>query len=56
MSDSRIKCKKHPEYQAESYPASECAMCLYVWNFIQGAQRIMWEADCKYMEKLMKED
>ena len=51
-----MKCKKHPKYQAKRYPTSECKWCLYIWNFKQGAQRIMDEVDRKYMEKLVGRD
>lgn len=47
-----MKCKKHPEYPAKNYPTSECEWCLYIWNFKQGAQRLMDEVDRKYMEQL----
>ncbi len=27
-----MPCKKHPKYQAERYPTSECGNCLEIWN------------------------
>ena len=46
------KCPKHPNYEAKEYPTSECKWCLYIWNFKQGAHRMMAEVDRKYMEQL----
>ena len=46
------KCPKHPNYQAEKYPTSECKWCLYLWDFKQGAERMMLDVDRKFLEYL----
>ena len=46
------KCKKHPEYQAEKYPTSECKICLHFWNQKKMADRVMLDVDRKFLEYL----
>ncbi len=48
----RNRCKKHPKYEAKKYPTTECKWCLYLWDFKQGADRIMDEVDRKFLEYL----
>lgn len=32
VKEGKLRCKKHPKYQAKRYPYSKCPRCLEIWE------------------------
>lgn len=47
-----LKCKKHPQYQGEHLPESECKMCSMVYGYVLGLKRWSHRVDAAVLELL----